>query len=416
MDFAIPESLTPILARMREFVDAHVIPVEAAFHEADDFSAVEARMVEVRAKAKAAGLWLPQMSERHGGMGLSLLEHGLVSEVLGRSPLGHYAFNCQAPDAGNMEILAEYGTKAQRETFLEPLLAGETRSCFAMTEPGRAGSNPVWLETRARVEGDTITLDGHKWFTTAADGAAFAIVMAVTEPDAAPHERASMIIVPTDTPGFTLVRNIPIMGEAGSGWASHAEVRFDDCKVPVTNMLGMPGAGFFIAQARLGPGRIHHCMRWLGICDRAFSMMCERAATRELSPGKFLGEKQTIQNWIAESRAEIDSARLAVLYAAWRIDAVGQKAARVEVSAIKFHVAKILRNVLERAIQTHGALGITDDTVLSFFYRHERGAQIYDGPDEVHKSVVAREVLKTYGMDPRAVALARKAAAREGDK
>jgi alkylation response protein AidB-like acyl-CoA dehydrogenase len=223
--------------------------------------------------------------------------------------------------------------------------------------------------------------------------------MAVTEPEGPPHKRASMFLVPTDTPGFRFVRNIPIMGEAGSGWASHAELRFEGCRVPATAMLGFPGAGFFIAQARLGPGRIHHCMRWIGICERAFDMMCRRAATRELAPGKLLAHKQTIQNWIAESRAEIDAARLAVLHAAWRIDAVGQKAARVEVSTIKFHVAKVLRDVLERAIQTHGALGITDDTVLSFFYRHERGAQIYDGPDEVHKSVVAREILSRYGID-----------------
>ncbi|HVI03690.1 MAG TPA: acyl-CoA dehydrogenase family protein, partial [Enhygromyxa sp.] len=278
----------------------------------------------------------------------------------------------------------------------------EVRSCFAMTEPDKAGSNPVWLSTTARREGDEFVIDGHKWFTTAADGAAFAIVMAVTEPDAAAHARASMLIVPTDTPGFERVRNIPIMGEAGHGWASHAEVRFTSCRVPAANMLGFPGAGFLIAQARLGPGRIHHCMRWIGICERAFDMMCRRAATRELAPGKLLGEKQTIQNWIAESRAEIDAARLAVLHAAWRIDAVGQKAARVEVSAIKFHVARVLRDVLERAIQTHGALGITDDTVLSFFYRHERGAQIYDGPDEVHKAVVAREILRGYGLDPKA--------------
>ena len=334
-------------------------------------------------------------------MGLSVLEHGLVSEVVGRSPLGNYALNCQAPDAGNMEILAEYGTRAQRERFLDPLLAGETRSCFAMTEPDKAGSNPVWLGTTAKKEGEELVIDGHKWFTTAADGAAFTIVMAVTEPEGPPHARASMIMVPTDNPGFELVRNIPIMGEAGSGWASHAEVRFNACRVPMANMLGFPGGGFMIAQKRLGPGRIHHCMRWIGICERAFEMMCMRAATRELAPGKMLGEKQTVQNWIAESRAEIDSARLAVLHAAWRIDAVGFKAARVEISSIKFHVAKVLRSVLERSIQTHGALGITEDTILSFFYRHERGAQIYDGPDEVHKGVVAREILKSYGLDPR---------------
>lgn len=401
MDFAVPEPLRPILAEIRTFMNERVIPAEQAMHGADDFTAVEAQMKDIRAEAKAKGLWLPQMSKKHGGMGLSLLEHGLVSEELGRSPLGNYALNCQAPDAGNMEILAEYGSRAQRERFLDPLLAGEIRSCFAMTEPDRPGSNPAWLGTMARKEGDELVINGHKWFTTAADGAAFTIVMAVTEPEASRYARASMIIVPTDNPGFELVRNIPIMGEAGSGWASHAEVRFNDCRVPMSNMLGMPGGGFLIAQMRLGPGRIHHCMRWLGICERAFDMMCRRAATRELAPGKMLGEKQTIQNWIAESRAEMDSARLAVLHAAWQIDQVGFKAARVPISSIKFHVAKVLRNVLERSIQTHGALGITDDTVLSFFYRHERGAQIYDGPDEVHKSVVAREILKSYGLDPR---------------
>ena len=401
MDFAVPDRLRETLSRIRTFVDKRVIPVEEAFRGAEDFAPVEARMREVRAAAKAEGLWLPQMAERHGGMGLSVLEHGLVSEVVGRSPLGNYALNCQAPDAGNMEILAEYGTRAQRERFLDPLLAGETRSCFAMTEPDKAGSNPVWLGTTAKKEGEELVIDGHKWFTTAADGAAFTIVMAVTEPEGPPHARASMIMVPTDNPGFELVRNIPIMGEAGSGWASHAEVRFNACRVPMANMLGFPGGGFMIAQKRLGPGRIHHCMRWIGICERAFEMMCVRAATRELAPGKMLGEKQTIQNWIAESRAEIDSARLAVLHAAWSIDAVGFKAARVEISSIKFHVAKVLRNVLERSIQTHGALGITEDTILSFFYRHERGAQIYDGPDEVHKGVVAREILKSYGFDPR---------------
>lgn len=401
MDFSVPEPLQATLKEIREFLDEHVLPVEALFRAAHEIAPVEAAMCEVRAKAKARGLWLPQLSKRHGGMGLSLLEHGLVSEVLGRSPLGNWALNCQAPDAGNMEVLAEYGSGAQRERFLDPLTAGETRSCFAMTEPDKAGSNPVWLGTTARKDGDELVIDGHKWFTSGADGAAFAIVMAVTEPEGPPHKRASMIIVPTDTPGYTLVRNISVMGDVGGGWASHAEVRFDSCRVPAANMLGFPGAGFLIAQARLGPGRIHHCMRWIGICERAFDMMCERAATRELAPGKMLGEKQTIQNWIAESRAEIDSARLAVLHAAWRIDAVGQKAARVEVSAIKFHVAKVLRSVLERSIQTHGALGITDDTVLSFFYRHERGAQIYDGADEVHKSVVARELLERYGLNLR---------------
>ena len=376
-----------------------VIPLEAIIHEGG-FAASEDRLQAVRQKARDAGMWLPQLSEAHGGMGLGLVAHGLVSEVLGRSPLGHYALNCQAPDAGNMEILAEYGSKAQRERYLEPLLAGKTRSCFSMTEPEHAGSNPVVMSTRAVFDegAQEWVIDGHKWFTTAADGADFAIVMAVTDPDASTYKRASMFIVPTANPGFELVRNIPVMGDVGSGWASHAEIRYSNCRVPADHMLGFPGAGFFIAQARLGPGRIHHCMRWLGICERAFEMMCQRAATRELSPGKMLGHKQHVQDWIAESRAEIDAARMLVLHTAWLIEKDGAANARVQVSEIKFHVAGVLMRVLDRAIQTHGALGISDDTILSFFYRHERGARIYDGPDEVHRAVVARKVLQGYGL------------------
>jgi len=243
-------------------------------------------------------------------------------------------------------------------------------------------------------------IDGHKWFTSAADGAAFAIVMAVTDPDAPrPHERASQIIVPTDTPGFALVRNLPVMGDPGAGYASHAEVRYAGCRVPRTNRLGPEGAGFALAQARLGPGRIHHCMRWIGICERAFDLMCERAAGREIAPGVPLGSRQTVQNWIAESRAEINAARLLVLDAAAKIDHAGAHAARTEISIIKFFVAGVLQQVLDRAIQVHGALGMTDDTPLAYWYRHERGARIYDGPDEVHKAAVARQILRGYGVD-----------------
>ena len=237
-------------------------------------------LAKVRDKVKAAGLWAPQVPKELGGMGMPFREHALVSEVLGRTPLGHYVFGCQAPDAGNMEILHQYGTDEQKERWLEPLARGEIRSCFSMTEPERAGSNPTWLETRAVKDGDDYVIDGHKWFTTAADGAAFAIVMAVTNPDAPPHARASQIIVPTDTPGFERVRNIPIMGDAGSGYASHAEILYEKCRVPQANRLGAEGGGFLIAQERLGPGRIHHCMRWIGVCERAFEMMCTRAATR----------------------------------------------------------------------------------------------------------------------------------------
>jgi alkylation response protein AidB-like acyl-CoA dehydrogenase len=276
------------------------------------------------------------------------------------------------------------------------LLSGDIRSCFGMTEPENAGSNPIFLSTRAVLDGDEWVINGHKWFTSSADGASFCIVMAVTDPDAHKYQRASMIIVPTDTPGFELVRNIPVMGEAGEDYFSHAEIRLTDVRVPKENLLGGEGAGFAVAQQRLGPGRIHHCMRWIGICERAFDMMCERAATRELSPGKPLGHKQFVQGWIAESRAEIDAARLMVLRVAWLIDQQGDYAARVDVSTIKFFVANVLQRVLDRAIQTHGALGITDDIVLSYWFRHERGARIYDGPDEVHKARLARKILEKY--------------------
>ena len=395
MDFAISDSLATLLAKLRRFVDEEVVPLEVSARD-DGFNAVKPQLDKVRAKAKAQGLWLPQIAEEHGGMGLTVQEHGQVSEVLGRSPLGHYALNCQAPDAGNMELLIEFGTPAQRERWLEPLLAGEIRSCFGMTEPEHAGSNPVWLGTTARRDGDEWVIDGHKWFTTAADGAAFCIVMAVTEEDAPAHQRASMIIVPTDTPGFEIVRNIPVMGEAGAGWMSHAEVRFEGVRVPADSLLGGAGMGFALAQARLGPGRIHHCMRWMGLCERAFDAMAERAVTRKLSPDQRLGDTQTIQHWIAECRAEIDATRLLVLHAAWQIDNVGVKAAREAISLIKFHAAGVLMRVVDRAIQCHGALGITEDTILSWIYRHERGARIYDGPDEVHKTVVAKRILRRY--------------------
>ena len=254
------------------------------------------------------------------------------------------------------------------------------------------------MGTTAVLDGDEFVINGHKWFTTAADGATFAIVMAVTNPDAEPHKRASMIVVPTDTPGFEFTRNIPIMGDVGEGYLSHAEINYVNCRVPKNNLIGEMGSGFMLAQQRLGPGRIHHCMRWIGICERAFDMMCSRAASRELRDGRMLGHQQTIQNWIAESRAEINASRYMVLHAAQKIDNEGAKAARLEISIIKFYVADVLMKVLDRAVQVHGALGITDDTLLSFWYRHERGARIYDGPDEVHKASLAKAILKGYGM------------------
>ena len=384
-----------VLATIREFIEKEVIPLEPLLlnHE---YEALMAQLDEKRKIARSLGFWLPQIPQEYGGMGLSLAEHGQVSEVLGRSLLGHYALNCQAPDAGNMEIMIEYGTPEQKEKYLMPLLAGDVRSCFSMTEPENPGSNPTWMSTTAMKDGDEYVVTGHKWFSTGADGAAFAIVMAITDPQAEKHKRASQIIVPTDARGFRLVRKTSVMGERGAGWASHCEVMYDGVRVPQSNLLGPEGAGFMIAQERLGPGRIHHCMRWIGICERVFDLMCEQAVRREVAPGHPLAEQQTIQNWVAESRAEINAARLMVLDAAQKIDEQGQYAAREEIGLIKFYVAGVLQRVLDRALQTHGALGMTDETPIAFWFRHERAARIYDGPDEVHKRSVARQILRKY--------------------
>ena len=395
-----PENGFPsLLSKIHEFLREEVFPLERDFLSRP-FRELVPVLQEKRARVKELGMWAPQLPGEYGGLGLRLTEFARVSEELGSTPIGHYLFNCQAPDAGNLEVLIEHATPEQKEKFLWPLVRGEVRSCFSMTEPEHPGSNPTWMSTRAVKDGEDYVINGHKWFTSSADGAAFAIVMAVTSPDEPrPHRRASQIIVPLDTKGFEIVRNISIMGDVGSDYASHAEVRYVDCRVPQRNLLGREGEGFLIAQERLGPGRIHHCMRWIGICERAFEMMCEYAARRELSPGVPLGSRQSVQAWIAESRAEISAARLLVLHTAERIDKEGQAAAREDISLIKFFVAGILQKVLDRAIQTHGALGLTDDTVLAYWFRHERAARIYDGPDEVHKAVVARSVLRKYGVD-----------------
>ena len=396
MDFSVSQRVRDLVAAARELVDGEVVPLEKQVL-AHGFSAAQEGLARVRDRVRAAGLFAPHLPTAWGGLGLPLADLAHLAEALGRSFLGHYAFNFQAPDAGNMELLLHHGSPEQQERWLRPLAVGEIRSCFGMTEPERAGSNPVWMGTTARRVGDSYVIDGHKWFTSGADGAAFCIVMAVTDPSAPPHARASQIVVPTDTPGFTLVRNLPVMGEAGEGWASHAEIRLTGVRVPVSHRIGGEGAGFALAQERLGPGRIHHAMRWIGICERAFDLMVERAASRELGPGDILGSRQIVQCWIAESRAAIDAARLLVLHAAWRIDRLGAAAARDDVSLIKFHVAAVLQEVLDRAIQTHGALGVTDDTPLAFWWRHERGARIYDGPDEVHKTAVAKRLLAVAG-------------------
>jgi len=397
MDFSIPETVRDLATSLRRFVDDEIVPLESVLF-ARGFGAVQGDLDRLRQRAREIGAFAPHMPREHGGSGFSLLELAFLGEVLGRSPLGHYVCNCQAPDSGNMELLLQYGSAEQKERWLGPLVRGEIRSCFGMTEPGFAGSNPVWLGTTARRDGDDYVIDGRKWFTSSAEGSAFCVVMAMTEPQAVPHQRASQILVPLDTPGFSIVRNLSVMGDAGEGWMSHAEVLLTGVRVPVANRIGAEGAGFSLAQERLGPGRIHHCMRWLGICERAFDLMCSRAAEREISPGEPLGTREIVHAWIAECRASIDAARLLVLSTAWRIDREGAHAARDEVSMIKFHVAGVLQTVLDHAIQMHGALGLLDETPLAFWWRHERAARIYDGPDEVHKTSVARRILGRYGM------------------
>jgi acyl-CoA dehydrogenase len=398
MDFSEPERVLGFRGMVREFMKKEILPLEPAFR-AKGFAAVLPELRARRLQAKETGLWAAPIPTEWGGGGLSLVEVAYLSEELGRSPLGHYVFNLQAPDVGNMEVLLEHGTDEQKERWLRPLVRGDIRSCFTMTEPEFPGSNPTWMGTTATKDGGSWVIRGHKWFSTGADGAAFAVCMAVTDPEAPrPHERASMIIVPTDTPGFELVGNISVMGSRGSDNQSHGEVLYHGARVPLSNLLGRQGQGFVIAQNRLGAGRIHHCMRWIGICERAFEIMCRHAASREIAPGVPLGSRQLVQQWVAESRAEIDSARLLVLHAAWRIEREGTSGARTEISIIKFTVARTLQRVLDRAIQSLGALGVTDDTPLAHWWAHERGGRIYDGADEVHVAAVASRILRGYGM------------------
>ena len=396
MDFAISDKMKTILEMVDEFVEKELIPLEPELAGAG-FREMLPKIREKQKKVRQMELWAPNFPKDCGGLGLSLVEHGLLSEALGRTPLGHFVFWCQAPDAGNVEILHLHGTEEQKEKYLKPLVAGDIRSCFSMTEVDMPGSNPVLLETTAVKDGNDYVINGHKWYTSSADGADFAIVMAVTNPEAPDYMQASMIIAPTDAPGFNLVRNIPVMGHAGEDYFSHAEILYQSCRVPQANLLGPEGHGFIIAQERLGPGRIHHCMRWLGICQRSFELMCRRANSRKITrDGKPLASRQIIQAWVAESAAEIQAARLMTLHAAWRIDQEGAKAARDDISMIKFVVANTMQRVVDRALQVHGGLGMTDDTILAFFFRHERAARIYDGADEVHKVSLARRILRGY--------------------
>jgi len=387
----IPDLVAERRARVRAFMEEHVYPNEPRLFREDDEA--DALIRELQQDAKEADLWAPHLPPEAGGSGSGFIEYAYLNEEIGRSVTAQLIFGCQAPDAGNGEILHLYGTDEQRERWLRPLVAGETRSFFGMTEPEVAGSDPTLLRGRAVRDGDEWVIDAHKWFSSGADGAGFGIVMLVTDPGAEPHRRASMIIVPTDTPGYELVRKVSVMGHEGRGWATHCETRFTNVRVPVANTLGEPGDGFRIAQKRLGPGRIHHVMRWLGQMQRAFELMCSYSLERKAF-GEALADKQTVQNWIADSAAEIQACRLMTLQAAHRLDEGDE--ARVEVSLIKFYAARVLNDVIDRALQVHGGLGMTDDTPLAVMYRMARGARIYDGADEVHRMVVARRILRAF--------------------
>jgi acyl-CoA dehydrogenase len=382
---------TEKLEQVRAFMNERVLPNEHILDREDD--AAEALVATLRDEVRGLGLWAPHVPPEAGGTGTGFLDYAYLNEHIGRTAWGQLVFGCQAPDAGNAEILHLFGTDEQKERWLFPLVAGSIRSFFSMTEPEVPGSDPTTLRTRAVRDGDDWVIDGHKWFSSGAQGAAFGIVMAVTDPGADPHARATQIIVPADTAGVDVVRPITVMGHAGRGWTTHCEVRYTNVRVPVANTLGGEGAGFMIAQKRLGPGRIHHVMRWLGQMQRAFEIMCTYSLERETF-GEPLARKQTVQNWIADSYAEIQACRLMTLDAAHKIDAGDE--ARVEVSAIKFFAAKVLGEVIDRAIQVHGARGLTDETPLARMAMMARGGRIYDGPDEVHRQVVAKRILKAF--------------------
>ncbi|HEY1012138.1 MAG TPA: acyl-CoA dehydrogenase family protein [Herpetosiphonaceae bacterium] len=396
MDFAIKPEIQRLREQILELLESRIYPKEAEWFRYDEeaFPACAEDHPEIRelqAEARRLGVWAGHLPREAGGMGLSVVDYGLLNEIIGRSYFAPRVFGSNAPDSGNAEILWHFGTDEQKERWFWPLQRAEVRSFFSMTEPDVSGADPTNLETRAVRDGGEWVISGRKWYSSNANGAGFGIVMALTDPDAPAHRRYSQIIVPADAPGLKLVRPISVMGHTTGG--GHWEIEYDEVRAPLANVLGQPGDGFMIAQTRLGPGRIHHCMRWLGQAQRAFELMCDYSLKRVAFGGP-LAEKQTVQNWIAESAAEIQAARLMTLHAAWKIDQLGAKGARVDISLIKFFVAKVMMDVLDRAIQVHGGLGVSDDTPLAFMWRQGRAARIYDGPDEVHKMVVARQVLK----------------------
>jgi acyl-CoA dehydrogenase len=396
-DFQTEPEFETKLEWMRGFVREQVWPLETLWDELG-WEGLRRAAVPLQEQVSQQQLWAAHLDPELGGQGYGQVKLGLMHEILGSSPLAPMVFGNAAPDSGNSEILALAGSPEQKERYLHPLLAGDLKSAFSMTEPETAGSDPTLLATRAVRDGDEWVIDGHKWFSSNGSIADFLIVMAVTDPEARPHQRASMFVVDADAPGVNVIRDVATMEhpyESFGRYGNHAEIRYEQVRVPAGAMLGAEGTGFLIAQQRLYPGRIHHCMRWLGVAARAFDMLCERSLYR-ISHGQTLAKHQTVSNWIADSEAEMTAARLMTLHAAWKMDAEGVSAARKDIGMIKYFGAKVLHDVIDRALQAHGALGYSTDLPLEAMYRFARAARIYDGPDEVHRSSVARQVLRGY--------------------
>jgi acyl-CoA dehydrogenase len=399
MDFSISARAQEFTQRLHDFIEERVARATPVYYEqvsaSGDPHFHPPIMEELKAEARARGLWNLFLPDDEYGAGLTNLEYAPLCELTGRTPLAGEATNCSAPDTGNMEVLAQFGTPLQVEQFLRPLLDGETRSCFAMTEPWVASSDATNIQSRIERDGDHYVINAHKWWTSGAASkrCSFAILMGVSNPDADRHRRHSMVIVPLDTPGVTIVRTLPVFNhDAGGG---HCETLYEDVRIPKEYLLGEEGGGFEIAQARLGPGRIHHCMRAIGMAERALQLMCERTQQR-VAFGKPIADQGVVQAQIAESRIAIEQARLLTMKAAWLMDTVGKKGARFEIGAIKVVAARLATTVIDRAIQTFGGAGVSNDWPLADMYTNARILHLVDGPDEVHLQQIARRELRQY--------------------
>ncbi|HEY8625876.1 MAG TPA: acyl-CoA dehydrogenase family protein [Solirubrobacteraceae bacterium] len=402
MDFEHTDRCQALRDRLLSFMDERIYPAESVYHEqiatSGDPHHHAAVMEELKAEARERGLWNLFHPNPDWGAGLTNGEYAPLAEIMGRSHVAPEACNCAAPDTGNMEVLTLFGTPEQQDRWLRPLLDGEIRSAFAMTEPAVASSDATNIELRIERDGEEYVLNGRKWWTSGAmrDRCRVLIVMGKTDPDGPRYRQQSMVLVPPDTPGVTVVRNLPVFGYVDQ--EGHAEVTFEDVRVPTGNLIGNEGDGFLISQARLGPGRIHHCMRTIGAAERALELMCARARTR-VTFGQPVSERANVQDWIAESRIEIEMVRLLTLKAAWLMDTVGNKHARMEIAAIKIAAPEVALRVVDRAIQVHGGAGVSDDFPLASLYAHLRTLRLADGPDEIHKRTIAREELRRYSAD-----------------